>query len=292
MAASTSSSSSTQQPASDCWEEEGPVVRLTTLARGTSSPMLDIDHDDEDGSSNSSKPFVAGEDGTNQSTSQSTAAGEIELGMGAVKSLSSSKKWGVMWGQIEMESSRNTMDQSEAQAGSRPLVQHIMESSESFDFERGTGEQEDEDENEDWNENKTNARFPSIRRQHARDSIWKFEEYELPESTYTLLMTSDVFSFAFFVGILAASLSIASLAIVLYNVTSNDTLYSDMGIPGGVKPAVLAAQYLGKLLCCKVFISNQFRHNVFVLNDGIAVQTHTFRTIGVIVGVLMEEVCT
>jgi len=80
-----------------------------------------------------------------------------------------------------------------------------------------------------------------------RLSMWKFESYELPQSTYTLLISEPVLSRAFLMGIVAAVLSIMSLSIVLVSELDNGTADSPLGLPTGVPPEVRMAQYLGKI---------------------------------------------
>ena len=84
-----------------------------------------------------------------------------------------------------------------------------------------------------------------------RLSMWKFESYELPQSTYTLLISEPVLSRAFLMGIVAAVLSIMSLSIVLVSELDDGTADSPLGLPTGVPPEVRMAQYLGKILCMK-----------------------------------------
>ena len=81
-----------------------------------------------------------------------------------------------------------------------------------------------------------------------RLSMWKFESYELPQSTYTLLISEPVLSRAFLMGIVAAVLSIMSLSIVLVSELDNGTADSPLGLPTGVPPEVRMAQYLGKFM--------------------------------------------
>ena len=77
-------------------------------------------------------------------------------------------------------------------------------------------------------------------------SLWKFEKYELPQSTYTLLITERVLSRPFFAGIVAAGLSVMSLSIVLINEIENGTANNPLGLPAGVETEVRMAQYLGE----------------------------------------------
>ena len=81
-----------------------------------------------------------------------------------------------------------------------------------------------------------------------RMSLWKFENYELPQSTYTLLITESVLSRPFFAGIVAAGLSVMSLSIVLINEIENGTADNPLGLPAGVETEVRMAQYLGENL--------------------------------------------
>ena len=79
-----------------------------------------------------------------------------------------------------------------------------------------------------------------------RMSLCKFEKYELPQSTYTLLITERVLSRPFFAGIVAAGLSVMSLSIVLINEIENGTANNPLGLPAGVETEVRMAQYLGE----------------------------------------------
>ena len=81
-----------------------------------------------------------------------------------------------------------------------------------------------------------------------RTSIWKFEIYELPQSTYTLLIAEPFISRSFLMGIVAAGLSVMSLVIVLINEIDNGTADSPYGLPAGVTPYVRMAQYLGVII--------------------------------------------
>ena len=50
-----------------------------------------------------------------------------------------------------------------------------------------------------------------------------YDEYEMPESAYTLLITEDVISTPFFVGIVAATMSLMCLALAFTNELDNQT---------------------------------------------------------------------
>ena len=94
------------------------------------------------------------------------------------------------------------------------------------------------------------ARVATSRRRisiiRASTSTWRYEEFELPQSTYTLFITENVLSLSFFAGIIATALSVSSLSIVLINELNNKTPNSPFGMPAGVNWEVRTAQYLGK----------------------------------------------
>ena len=74
----------------------------------------------------------------------------------------------------------------------------------------------------------------------------KYDEYELPESTYTLLMTQPIISIPFATGLLGACLSLWYLALALKNELDNGEKGNPLGMPAGVQSEVRVAQYLGK----------------------------------------------
>uniref|UniRef100_A0A7R9ZJ37 Uncharacterized protein n=1 Tax=Pseudictyota dubia TaxID=2749911 RepID=A0A7R9ZJ37_9STRA len=87
-----------------------------------------------------------------------------------------------------------------------------------------------------------------LQRSHRRRSAWKFEAHELPESTYTWLITENIASRPFVVGLVAMGLSVTSLALVLINQLGNRSDMSPYGLPAGVNVEVRIAQYIGVLI--------------------------------------------
>ena len=81
-----------------------------------------------------------------------------------------------------------------------------------------------------------------------RQSVWKFEEYELPESTYTLLITAPVFSLGFLIGIVAVGICVLSLSLVLVAEWDNTSLENRFGVPAGLNTEVRIVQYLSVVI--------------------------------------------
>jgi len=76
----------------------------------------------------------------------------------------------------------------------------------------------------------------------------RYDKYELPESTYTLLMTENLISIPFATGIIAAAISMMCLVLALKNELDNETPGNPLGLPAGVRTEVRMAQYLGVLV--------------------------------------------
>jgi len=74
------------------------------------------------------------------------------------------------------------------------------------------------------------------------------DTWELPESTYTLLIAEKVMSVSFTVGLVASAISLMSLIIVLVNELDNGTDDNPFGLPAGVSPQVRMAQFLGVII--------------------------------------------
>lgn len=72
------------------------------------------------------------------------------------------------------------------------------------------------------------------------------DEYVLPESTYTLLMTEKLLSIPFFTGIIAVVLCMWSLMLAFVDEKDNGTSSNPLGLPAGVRTPVRMAQYLGR----------------------------------------------
>ena len=72
-----------------------------------------------------------------------------------------------------------------------------------------------------------------------------YDEYELPESSYSLLMTEKILSIPFFTGIFSAFLSMFALILALKNELDNGEPGNFLGLPAGVPEEVRLAQYFG-----------------------------------------------
>lgn len=72
-----------------------------------------------------------------------------------------------------------------------------------------------------------------------------YDEYELPESSYSLLMTEKILSVPFFTGIFSAFLSMFALILALKNELDNGERGNFLGLPAGVPEEVRLAQYFG-----------------------------------------------
>ena len=73
------------------------------------------------------------------------------------------------------------------------------------------------------------------------------DAFELPESTYTLMITTKVFSISFLVAIVACFLSVYCLTIVLINELDKGDVDNPLALPAGVNLEVRMAQYLVRL---------------------------------------------
>ena len=83
-------------------------------------------------------------------------------------------------------------------------------------------------------EKKPRERFGTLR----SSRMWKFEKYELPQSTYTFLITEHLVSKPYCMATIALCLSAMSLSIVLINELNNGTADSPYGLPAGVPTEV------------------------------------------------------
>ena len=72
--------------------------------------------------------------------------------------------------------------------------------------------------------------------------------YELPESTYSLLISEPIFSVPFNVGLLASTLSLMCLTLVLLDEFDKKAPGNTLGLPAGLHPSVQVAQYLGIII--------------------------------------------
>ena len=71
------------------------------------------------------------------------------------------------------------------------------------------------------------------------------DKFELPESTYSLLITEDILSVPFAVGLVGAALSMMCLILALINELDKGTVGNDLGLPAGANTEVRVAQFLG-----------------------------------------------
>ena len=74
------------------------------------------------------------------------------------------------------------------------------------------------------------------------------EEFNLPESTFTLLITEDFFSKPFNVGLIVWVMSVACLSLVLWDEMDNRVAGNKFNIPAGLSMSVQLAQYLGLVI--------------------------------------------
>jgi hypothetical protein len=77
--------------------------------------------------------------------------------------------------------------------------------------------------------------------------------FELPESTFTMLMTEEINSVGFAAGIIAAAISLTCLVLAFKNEMDDATSGNPLGLPWDVQIEVRVAQYLGRFhhLCRK-----------------------------------------
>ena len=74
------------------------------------------------------------------------------------------------------------------------------------------------------------------------------ESYELPESTYTFLITESVLSYSFFTGILTSVLCFCTLGLALADQVKNGDPDNWLGLPPEVSPVVHVARYVAILI--------------------------------------------
>ena len=77
------------------------------------------------------------------------------------------------------------------------------------------------------------------------ESAYTTDKFELPESTYTLLISEDIVSMPFIAGIIAWCMSLLCLVLVLLDELGNAEPWNPLGVPAGLQPEVRMAQYLG-----------------------------------------------
>ena len=80
------------------------------------------------------------------------------------------------------------------------------------------------------------------------NNIVVMDRFELPESTYSLLITENICSIPFYAGIVASALSIMCLLLTLLDELQNKQPGNPLGVPAGLPPEVRMAQYLGIII--------------------------------------------
>lgn len=108
------------------------------------------------------------------------------------------------------------------------------------DMLEGEGEEDAKDSN--------NMRNLFGRWTDKRYSVWKFENYDLPESTFTLLITEPVLSPGFLIGVVAVGICVLSLTLVLISEWDNTSPENRFGVPAGVSKEVQVVQYLSVVI--------------------------------------------
>ncbi|KAL7478407.1 hypothetical protein ACHAW6_004170 [Cyclotella cf. meneghiniana] len=75
-----------------------------------------------------------------------------------------------------------------------------------------------------------------------------YDAFELPESTFTLLITHKVLSVPFFTGLIACALALMCLILVLINEIEKGTIDNPFALPAGVTTGVRMAQFVGIII--------------------------------------------
>lgn len=70
--------------------------------------------------------------------------------------------------------------------------------------------------------------------------------FELPQSTFTFMITHEVFSIPFFTALLSCALALVLLILAFINEYDNGTDDNRFGLPAGVTRPVRIAQFLGE----------------------------------------------
>ncbi len=81
-----------------------------------------------------------------------------------------------------------------------------------------------------------------------RDSSSKVvlhDTWELPESTFTLMITHKISSFPFFTALIACALALMCLILVFINELDKGTIDNPFALPAGVTTEVRMAQFVG-----------------------------------------------
>ncbi|KAL7469751.1 hypothetical protein ACHAXS_010855 [Conticribra weissflogii] len=97
--------------------------------------------------------------------------------------------------------------------------------------------------------------------------------YELPESTYTLIITENVCSLSFLAAVVACAIAMISLVIVLTNELDNGDADNPLGLPAGVNPEVRMAQFLGVVI--GVLMEEEIPLGLEIIAHGLVAQKTT-----------------
>jgi hypothetical protein len=73
-----------------------------------------------------------------------------------------------------------------------------------------------------------------------------YDDFPLPESTYTLLITHKFLSIPFFTGMITCGLPMFCLVLVLVDEADQGNVDNPLGLPAGVTTTIRIAQFLGK----------------------------------------------
>jgi hypothetical protein len=87
---------------------------------------------------------------------------------------------------------------------------------------------------------------PAVGQDSSKSAL--YDKFELPESTFTLLITHRCLSIPFFTGLVACGLALTCLILVLIDELSNSTEDNKWSLPAGVTSAVRITQFLGETI--------------------------------------------
>lgn len=99
-----------------------------------------------------------------------------------------------------------------------------------------------------------------------------YDDFELPEDTYTLLMTAPVWSLPFWAGFVAPTLSTACLVLAFKNELDNVTKGNPFGVPAGIRTSVQVAQYLGVII--GILMEQEIPQGLVIIGKGAEQERH------------------
>lgn len=99
----------------------------------------------------------------------------------------------------------------------------------------------------DENSQNKQPRNKSILRR-KKEKPWKYQKFPFPESTFTFLITEDILSIPFLVGLTTFVMSMLCLGITLMNELDNAEDGNPYGLPAGAPKEVRIAQFLGIII--------------------------------------------